>query len=411
MIKYNLVINMIYKTNFMGKTFESIFIYEDYLGSYLICKSMPYDVRIPKMVSMNVSGEFIDINVSDNNDYYTKKIRLNGECVYIFYKEKKDENITYLSLSELDLKNTFIDYKMVLYYLSKIAKLPNGNFIVGNVEDYIMAITELNIKYKDKEPFYRGHYSYTYELTPSLYRNKNYFENESFMYMDFKTQFYNELRNKKYIEILTTMQHYKLPTRMLDTTSNPLVALFMACDRPINYHDRDIEMGEVIYMGESKENIKYSDSNAVTLISSLSVLETRYKQELYESIMKYKKTGDSSIYKNTMAYKRFVAEVKNELPSFNEELFDPETLIRHRHVKVGMINERVIAQSASFILFGLCNYNTGEYMPLQTQCKERIFVVNREFIRKQLNMLNINSSTMYPDMDHKAMEIVKSYEE
>ena len=171
------------------------------------------------------------------------------------------------------------------------------------------------------------------------------------------------------------------------------------------------EMGEVIYMGESKENIKYSDSNAVTLISSLSVLETRYKQELYESIMKYKKTGDSSIYKNTMAYKRFVAEVKNELPSFNEELFDPETLIRHRHVKVGMINERVIAQSASFILFGLCNYNTGEYMPLQTQCKERIFVVNREFIKKQLNMLNINSSTMYPDMDHKAMEIVKSYEE
>ena len=309
---------MIYKTNFMEKTFESIFIYEDYLGSYLICKSMPYDVRIPKMVSMNVSGEFIDINVSDNNDYYTKKIRLNGECVYIFYKEKKDENITYLSLSELDFKNTFIHYKMVLYYLSKIAKLPNGNFIVGNVEDYIMAITELNIKYKDKEPFYRGHYSYTYELTPSLYRNKNYFENESFMYMDFKTQFYNELRNKKYIEILTTMQHYKMPTRLLDTTSNPLVALFMACDKPQGFHTKYYGIGEVIYMSIEKKNIKYSDSNAVTLLSSLAVLETKYKQELYEKIIEYSKTKDESIYKNSIAYKRFVAEVQNELAYFDD---------------------------------------------------------------------------------------------
>jgi beta-glucosidase/6-phospho-beta-glucosidase/beta-galactosidase len=43
------------------------------------------------------------------------------------------------------------------------------------------------------------------------------------MYMDFKIQFYNELSSKKYIEILTTMQHYKMPTRLLDTTSNPLV--------------------------------------------------------------------------------------------------------------------------------------------------------------------------------------------
>lgn len=402
---------MIYKTNFMDKQFESIFIYEDYLGAYLICKSQAYDVRIPRVVSLEIKKDIIDVINKDNNDYFTKKIRINGECIYVFYKENKDDGINYLSLKDLDSNNLFIDSKTVLYYLSKIARLPNGNFLVGNVEDYIMAITELNIKYRNKEPFYRGHYNYTYSLTPSLYRNKSFYENESFMYMDFKTQFYNELRNKKYIEILTTMQHYKLPTRMLDTTSNPLVALFMACDRPINYHDRDIEMGEVIYMSESKENIKYSDSNAVTLISSLAVLETCYKQELYEKIMEYKEKKDPNIYKNSMAYKRFVAEVKNELPSFSEDLFDPDTLIRHRHVKVGMINERVIAQSASFILFGLCNYETGEYLPLETHCKERIFVVNRGFINKQLNMLNINSSTMYPDMDHKAIEIIKSYEE
>lgn len=402
---------MIYKTHFMNNEFNSVFVYEEFLGCYLICESKAYDVRIPKEVSISVNGETVEAEAKENNNYKTKKIRINGECVYVFYNDVKEDNINYLSMKELDKEDLFVNSKAVLHYLSKIARLPNGNYLVGNVEDYIMAITELNLKYKDKEHFYRGHYSYTYSLTPSLYRVKNYYDNESYMYMDFKTQFYNELANKKYIEILTTMQHYKLPTRLLDTTSNPLVALFMACDRPITYHDRDIEMGEVIYMSESKENIKYSDSNAVILISSLAVLETCYKQELYEKIMEYKEKKDPNIYKNSMAYKRFVAEVKNELPSFSEDLFDPETLIRHRHVKVGMINERVIAQSASFILFGLCNYKTGEYLPLKTQCKERIFVVNRDFINKQLDMLNINCSTMFPDKDHKAIEIIKSYDE
>ena len=56
-----------------------------------------------------------------------------------------------------------------------------------------------------------------------------------------------------------------------------------------------------------------------------------------------------------------------------------------------MINERVIAQSASFILFGLCNYNSGEYMPLQTQCKERIFVVNRVLQRDFYFFTVVNS--------------------
>ena len=75
-----------------------------------------------------------------------------------------------------------------------------------------------------------------------------------------------------------------------------------------------------------------------------------------------------------------------------------------------MMNERIIAQSGNFILFGLCNYNTGEYMPLKTVAKERIFIVNKEKILNQLDMLNINSASMYPDMDHTASAIKKRFE-
>ena len=123
-----------------------------------------------------------------------------------------------------------------------------------------------------------------------------------------------------------------------------------------------------------------------------------------------KEKNDPSIYKNSMAYRRFVAEVMNELPFFDEEIFNPDVLLRPRHVKVGMINERIIAQSGSFILFGLCNYVTGEYMHLNKVSKERVFVVSKDYIEEQLNLLNINAGTMYPDKDHGSVSIMKSYE-
>ena len=158
------------------------------------------------------------------------------------------------------------------------------------------------------------------------------------------------------------------------------------------------------------KNIKYSDSNAVTLLSCLAVLETNYKQELYEKIIESIEKNDPSIYRNCLAYRRFVAEAHNELPFFDETFFTPEVLLKPRHVKVGMINERIISQSGNFILFGLCNYLTGDYMRLDTVTKERVFIVHRDYIAKQLEMLNINTGTMYPDKDHISVSITKSYD-
>lgn len=402
---------MIYKLNFQDNAINGVFLYEKDFGSFFVTEKTLVNLKLDLVGGFKLNDS--NIELLDGKSYKVYKNRIDNKFMYLFVSLENEikEDIKYLSFDDIVVSDfTLFTPHEFKALLGKVYKLPNGNYVVGSVQDYISVIEELKNKYPNLETFFRGHYSYRYNLVPSLYRKKKYYDNESYMYMDFKTQFYNELANKKYIEILTTMQHYKMPTRLLDTTSNPLVALYMACDKPSNYKNKCLGIGEVIVMNEAIRNVKYSDSNAVTLLSSLAVLETNYKQELFEKIMEAKNKNDPSILKESMAYKRFVAEVLNELPSFDESFFMPEVLLRPRHVKVGMINERIIAQSGSFILFGLCNYLTGEYQQLNTVTKERVFVIHRGIIQNQLNMLNINAGTMYPDKDHMSLAIMKSYE-
>ena len=396
----------LYKLNFENQIFEGIFLDDPNFGFFFITKKSSIYIRSIKSASL-IIDDIITVDKT-GNDYQFNKIKDNDYYVYCFSLKGNDKpNVQSYSIKDLTDVDDF-DKETVLDYLSEIFNLPNGNYVCGNVQDFIRAIDELTKKYPNKEYFFRGHSSYEYKLIPSLYRNKDYYENEDLMYMDFKTQFYNELSHKKYIEILTTMQHYNMPTRLLDTTSNPLVSLYMTVDKvDVDYIDELI--GEVIVMNENKKNVKYSDSNAVTLLSSLAVLETKYKQELYEKIVESIEKNDPSIYKECLSYKRFVAEVRNELAYFDESFFSPEVLLSPKHVKVGMINERIIAQSGSFILFGLYDYINGNHVELDTVVKERIFVVNKKNILKQLELLNISDSTMYPDKDHTSKAIKKYY--
>lgn len=388
------------------------FFTDNNFGSFFFTDKIDNELDFMEYSSFILKNDCVIIN-SSQEGYRIYKLNRNNKYIYaVAILNKEEFDASYLTLDDLSIQSSFSLFTGgdILEYLAGICELPTGNFIVGNVQDYISSIEKILNKYNDKEAFFRGHYYYKYELVPSLYRKKKYYENESFMYMDFKTQFYRELSNKKYIEILTTMQHYRMPTRLLDTTSNPLVALYMACDKPYNFKSKNYGIGEVVLMTEDRRNIKYSDSNVVTLLSCLAVLETNYKQELYEKITESLAKNDPSIYQNCMAYKRFKAEVQTELPYFDDSFFTPEVLLHPRHVKVGMINDRIIAQSGSFILFGLCNYLTGDYCPLTTVTKERIFVVHRDYITKQLELLNINTGTMYPDKDHMSSIITRSYE-
>ena len=106
---------------------------------------------------------------------------------------------------------------------------------VSSLEKYIVEIDKITEVMQlhtstTTHPWFRGQSNFLWDLVPNIYRSNgdNFYERE--LIRDFKlhsTQYVSILPNDE-LEWLFIMQHYSMPTRLLDWTESYLIALYFA---------------------------------------------------------------------------------------------------------------------------------------------------------------------------------------
>lgn len=189
------------------------------------------------------------------------------------------------------------------------------------------------------------------------------------------------------------MQHYGLPTRLLDVTFNPLVALFFAC-----YDKQYQDQYGVVYTFAD-----YIHSHEEPIIERNAMLAT-YSGSTPEELSKH-------IHVRTNLCAPDGSPDKDAL----RHLFGKE----YYAIAPPLNNERIRRQQGAFLLFGL---NFAE--PFQ----KKEFAINypgkidddiinllgilpdhKDAVLNELDSIGINPSFLFPELEHQADYIKRKY--
>lgn len=279
-----------------------------------------------------------------------------------------------------------------------------------------MAWLEKNPVPRGKVAVFRGHPDNVFDLKPSVFRNAIREQREHLLLRELIAVHPAEFGGDSgALEELVRMQHYTLPTRLLDVTWNPLVALWFASGA----YEKKIETGsstksgrpahktvktpgEIVRIILDEKLVRYFDSDRVSCVTNLA----RCTPEQKDALRGLLRAGPSSeaakkAFNKEPVVRRLLHFIRGEKPAFEAEI-EPEHLNGIFLVKPKMNNRRILAQEGAFLAFGL----DPELPPTGNAefrvDRMRIDTRNKARIRKQLAQLSINERTLFPEIDRAA---------
>ena len=282
--------------------------------------------------------------------------------------------------------------------MDEILKQKQEEFVtITSVTEYIEAISNIRKDLLEKGSseilFFRGQSNSLWDIRPAIYR-ESLISVEDEIIQKAISRVPSEFYNASDFDILTKLQHYGLPTRLLDVTMNPLVALYFACctKEYVNNADEAEEVDGIVFYSSA-----YGEDSLNREIQALS------------SIAKERLDGDCTLKKLSKSLNLSYSKIDSFI----------NILQSYHFILPSCSNSRIICQSGAFLLSGAINIyeDPNDVWSSKVQksvcslkhafSKDKLLIDSsaKDAILDELDFLNINEGSLFPELEHQMSHI------
>lgn len=257
----------------------------------------------------------------------------------------------------------------------------------------------------DLRVMFRGQANAEWSLLPSAFRTRRDFLNEHFYIREYERQMPKECVGKSGMDILIDAQHYGIPTRLLDVTTNPLVALFFAC---LEAEDKGLP----------------SDGVVLQFVPAAVFMQYDVLCSVYAEYVRHYKSGVHfpEAWKNGLS--EAVQHLDSRFPDSVSSAVDG--MLSEKAMSFFLLpkysNDRIAAQEGAFLLCttpfvkkldpgygnGVFRFPDEVEIDYEKQISYRYIIPaeSKKIILEQLDVVGINEAKLFPDVEHRAKSIV-----
>lgn len=267
---------------------------------------------------------------------------------------------------------------------------------IRSLSEFIEKINSFN----NLEYFYRGEDREFESRSPSIYQCPNLLKNTSIYYNRLLAELPSS-DDKTPFETLSRLQHYGAKTRMLDITSNSLVALFFSAIKA----DED----GFVYV-YSSESLKFETGHTAIMKAAINFIPN---QIVSDFIMK---EGDKSA--ESIFLQKLNEEVGNFVTYENIDIIRQDLKKAHIIIAKKQTN-RISRQSGNFIMPAYeidksnVNYSIESLAAKDDEENPIVFKIcknSKKKILRDLSKMGIHEGSIYPDVENQTKYLIKFFD-